>query len=234
MPIARSFHRAKRNKHGYLLAVCGILLLLAAVLLDGALRPVIQSISVQRAKLYAAELVNRAIQTEMDAWEGQTLTQVERLEDGTVSSIVVNTAAVTKMNAEVVDEIAQQLSGLDYQEVSVPLGTLTGIGLFAGRGPDITLKLLPQGSVATKVQSSFTEAGINQTNHRVSLVVTIQVSAILPPYSSDVEVKLEYILAEAVIVGKAPNYFTQVISEEEKALENGTSFSNSQLLFPES
>ena len=52
-------------------------------------------------------------------------------------------------------------------EISVPLGTLSGITFFGGVGPNITVRCIPVGSVNVSFKSVFTAAGINNTLHSI-------------------------------------------------------------------
>ena len=88
--------------------------------------------------------------------------------------------------------------------MGVPLGTLTGITLFSGRGADINIKLHQVGAVDAKVISEFTSAGINQTRHSMKVEITAELSAILPGHSTDIKMTDEYLIGETVIVGELP------------------------------
>ena len=53
--------------------------------------------------------------------------------------------------------------------MSIPVGTLTGSALLAGRGPRITVRMESVGSSAARFENAFTSAGINQTQHQIIL-----------------------------------------------------------------
>ena len=78
---------------------------------------------------------------------------------------------------------------------------------FSGRGPEISLKLHQVGAVDTEIHSEFISEGINQTKHRISVLVTVEISAILPLHSTDIKISDEFLVSETVIVGEIPNVY---------------------------
>lgn len=74
-------------------------------------------------------------------------------------------------------------------------------------GPDIKIKMMTDGNVLTDLKSEFTEAGINQTLHRLYLEVECNVT-ILTPYETITETIVnQVLLIEGVIVGNIPDAY---------------------------
>lgn len=133
--------------------------------------------------------------------------------DGAITSIQIDSKAVNQLQNDIKSSVNSALSEIDDKNLSVPFGTLSGITFFSGRGTDVTLKLHQVGAVDTEINSSFTSAGVNQTIHRISVVVTAEISAILPLHSTDISVSNEYLICETVIVGEVPDAFLQTGSK---------------------
>ena len=70
------------------------------------------------------------------------------------------------------------------------------------------------GHSATRIISEFSEAGINQTRHRIIIEITVNVEAIVPGYSTDVAVSTAITAAETIIVGRVPDAYTHVVSSD--------------------
>lgn len=67
--------------------------------------------------------------------------------------------------------------------------------------------MMTDGNVLTDLKSEFTEAGINQTLHRVYLEVVCNVT-ILTPYQTITEsITNQVLLIEGVIVGNIPDAY---------------------------
>ncbi|MFQ8600158.1 MAG: sporulation protein YunB [Oscillospiraceae bacterium] len=78
--------------------------------------------------------------------------------------------------------------------------------------------MLPAGTVNTQIISQFEEAGINQTNHRIYLKIVCTVTGLIPGYPVNVEVENEFCLAETVVVGRVPESYTHVISDDSELI----------------
>ena len=104
-------------------------------------------------------------------------------------------------------EITDNIRKAHKAEVRIPAGAFTGIVLFSNIGPDICVHLTLDGSVTTTIKSEFISAGINQTMHRVYMLVKANVSLTCPIITYETEIITEYELCQTVIVGSSPNVF---------------------------
>lgn len=138
------------------------------------------------------------------------LIRLNTLSDGTVSSMTANIREMNRFKTNISKAIQQNL--LDYcdREIAIPIGTLTGIDLFSGRGPSIRMKIQLYGNVTANLRSKFEGAGINQTRHQVICDVKVGVSAIIPGCSSYTEVENSFTVSETVLLGRVPDSFTNV------------------------
>ena len=82
--------------------------------------------------------------------------------------------------------------------------------LFAGAGPTVEVHVLPVGSVQVEFHTDFQTAGINQTRHRVTLLLTARVQLVIPTGAKTVEASTQVAMAESIIVGEVPDTFTDV------------------------
>ena len=64
------------------------------------------------------------------------------------------------------------------------------------------------------IQSTFDDAGINQTRHQIMLNIDATVYIVIPWYKTNVELSTNFVIAETVIVGTVPEYFTRVDGSE--------------------
>ena len=66
------------------------------------------------------------------------------------------------------------------------------------------IRICPVGKADVEIKSEMESTGINQTRHRISAVITSELTSSLPLYSFESEVKYEFLLAETVIIGDVP------------------------------
>ena len=131
-------------------------------------------------------------------------------EGGRVRLIQANTPEMNRLAARVSLLSQEKLQAVRDQKVRVPLGSALGLTLFAGAGPKIEVQILPVGSVHAAFHTDFQTAGINQTRHRVTLLITAQVQLVIPTGAQTVEASAQVAMAESIIVGEVPETFTDV------------------------
>ena len=132
-------------------------------------------------------------------------------------------AAFNRLQSRIADSILQRLSEVSTRELEIPVGTLTGSSLLAGRGPCIRIRMQAVGSTTAKLRNAFTAAGINQTKHQILLDVTVQMSILLPGFRTSTQVSNEITVAETIIIGSVPDtytYFSTTPEETEQYAED--------------
>ena len=189
-----------------LLVLLGACLLL--VFLNGRVRPVLETVGTSRAKAIANASIMRAIDAELkeNAQDYTELVTLQKGEDGEISVVTSNIVKINQLKARISERVQENLT-LDLIRVSIPLGNLIGGDIFSGRGPSISFKLLPYGSVVVDVANEFTSAGINQTLHRIVLTVSAGLSIVLPLSSVNATVQSGVVVAETIIVGGVPERY---------------------------
>ena len=207
----------KRRKHGIsrkaaLLIQLGFVLAIVIAcfaVLDQRLRPVITTMAQYQCRVVSVLAMNEAVMNELAASPDMTgrLIDMQTTEDGSVTSISVDSGALNEMKSRLTEAVAKRLMDLEKQEISIPLGTLLGWQLLAGRGPDVRLQVIPASFVQATTENELVTAGINQTQHRVIVHFTVEMSAILPGYSTSVTVENDVCVAETLVVGEVPQFY---------------------------
>ena len=150
--------------------------------------------------------VNEAIQGgEIDY---SVLVSFEKDANGQVTALKSNMAAFNRLQSRIADDILLRLSEVSTTDLSIPLGTLTGSSLLAGRGPALKIKMQSVGSTTASFRNTFSSAGINQTRHQILLDVNVNMSILLPGFRTSTKVTNEITVAETVIVGSVPETYT--------------------------
>lgn len=199
-----------RQRAGIWLLTLALVLLAAAVTLLCHLKPVMTSMATARV----SNTVNRIVMAAIDeaVASGQidygSFVSFEKDESGRITALRSNMAEVNRMQSEIADEILQRLSEISTSELHIPLGTLTGSALLAGRGPALTVRMQAVGSATATFRNQFSAAGINQTRHQIFLDVEVGMSILLPGLTTSTLVSNEIAVAETVIVGSVPETYT--------------------------
>jgi len=117
-----------------------------------------------------------------------------------------NTPAVNKIQNEFSDVFQNKMDDLNTQYFSVPLGDLTNLTMLSSLGPRIKFSYDMTGSVDVELKSSFESTGVNQTIHRVNMIVDAEVVFISQSYMENLKIRNEFAISETVIVGDTPDY----------------------------
>ncbi len=202
----------KRKKHRFLFKLLLFVVAVIALLVffDARLGSVITTIAQYQCQSISILAINDAVIDELEKSPELTsnLLTLQRNIDGTVTSITVNTDTLNELKARLTSAVSHRLEALDDQNVSVPLGTLIGWQLVSGRGPNINLKIVPTSFVQSTTKNMVTTAGINQTQHSIVVQFTVEMSALLPGYSTSIVVQNDVTVSETLIVGEVPMFYS--------------------------
>lgn len=186
-------------------------LLLTLVLTGMArMRPLLESLATTRVSntvnRIIFEAVNEAVQTGDIGYE--ELISLEKDNDGRITAVHSNMAAFNRLQSQILDIILARIDQVSARELSIPVGTLTGSALLAGRGPRISVRMESVGSSSARFENHFDSAGINQTNHQIVLHVDVSIAILLPGFTTATRVSTAVTVAETVIVGTVPETYT--------------------------
>lgn len=194
----------------FIMAVTTLLLAILVVWGDMMLRPVLNRALSYQSRLIAtgiiADCTYNVINQEGIAYND--LVTVTTLENNEVSSITTNVAAVNAIKSRIVNTITKELNNRSGQRYSIPLGTLTGSDYLMDRGPTVEFTVSPMGFADGKVTSRFTSAGINQTCHQLVLDIEVDITTLIPLHNANTVIHTNYILAETVIAGRVPQFYS--------------------------
>lgn len=199
-----------RQRVGIWLTLLVLALLAATVSLLWHLKPVMTSMATARVSNLVNRIVSAAVNEAVENGDidYQNFVIFEKDETGHITALRSNVAEVNRMQGQITDEILHRLSEVATSELEIPLGTLTGSALLAGRGPSLFVRMQAVGSASAAFRNRFTAAGINQTRHQIFLDVDVYMSILLPGMKTSTKVSNEIAVAETVIVGGVPDTYT--------------------------
>ena len=203
--------RMDRQALARLLLFVGMTLVLAtAVYATAQLRPLLESMATTRVSNTVHRIVFEAVNEAIESGEitYDQLISFEKDNDGKITAVHSNMAACNRLQVEILDIILARIDQVSARELSIPVGSLTGSALLAGRGPRIKVRMESVGSSSARFENEFSSAGINQTNHRIVLHIDVSVAILLPGFTTATQVSNAVTVAETVIVGTVPDTYT--------------------------
>ena len=168
------------------------------------IKAIAENICMRQAKSITQETVDHTVRTVVESNNAEFV-KLTKNDNGTVSAIEADTSNINFLKTTVSESISEALEENSETIVSVPVGSVSNINLFAGRGVKVKMKIVPSRSVSTSVRSEIVSTGINQTCHRILLDVNTEISVIMPVSTQTVTVTETYVIAETVIIGEIPD-----------------------------
>jgi len=136
-------------------------------------------------------------------------------QSGEITYISANQYMINSISREIIKDANERIKAIDEEYMQIPLGTLSGIALFNGRGVRVKLSASPIAIIGSSFDSNFISVGINNTLHKIYLTINARVEMNLPIQKQTIDVKQQVLLCESVIVGKVPNvYFNNGMSDK--------------------
>ena len=201
---------AQRNLLGAFAFIIMAAALAAVIFATTQMRPILVSLATTRVSNMVNRIVSEAVDEAIDSGNitYSDLITFEKDNEGRITAIYSNMAAFNRLQSNILDIILARIDQVSTRELSIPVGSLSGSVLLAGRGPRISVKM-------ANFENEFTSAGINQTKHQIVLNIDVAVSILLPGFSTATTVSNAVTVAETVIVGSVPDTYTYFSSTPE-------------------
>lgn len=218
--INRKFKQVRKPIPKARFIITSIILFLAILLfcIDLSIRPILNRAVNYQSKLITTKIISDCtydILADLNINYNDLIT-VTMLDNKEVSSIQTNINTVNNVKSKIVSSITEKLNEKGNYKYQIPLGTVLGNDYLIDRGPKIDFKISPIGFAACDIISRFTSAGINQTQHQILLKIQVNITTLIPLHNADTTITTDFVIAETVIVGKVPQYYTNVVSDDQK------------------
>ena len=190
-----------------------LIALVAAVfmLLRGQYHDVAASLARTQVMNVTSDLINDAIARQIEAGEiaYDRMVYFEKDLDGRITALKTNMSLVNRLKTDTLNRINDEILALDSDHIGIPIGSLILPELLAGKGPRINVRVLSIRNSEADFESRFSEAGINQTLHQLTMVVRVDVAVLVLGKIESFAVQSEVVVAETVIVGTVPETYLQ-------------------------
>jgi sporulation protein YunB len=184
-------------------------------LLDNAIRPTVLSLAEARLRSIAVKSMNNAVRETIADLNYKDFISVTIDDNNNVSFIQADTIKMNDVATKTALKAQENISSAGEQGVSIPLGTLIGGQLLTGQGPRIKVKMQPIGSVTSEYKTEFEDAGINQTRHKIFIILLSDVRIVIGNRGNTVSVSTQILVSETIIIGGVPDSFMKFDNEDD-------------------
>ena len=156
-----------------------------------------------------SDLINDAVnvQIEVGNIQYERIVYFEKDLEGRITALKTNMSEINRLKTSILNLINDEILAMDTSDLGIPLGSLILPEVLSGRGPEIPIKIISIRNSDAYFESSFSQAGINQTLHKLSMNVLVDVSVLVLGKTENFTVKSQVVVAETVIVGNVPNTY---------------------------
>lgn len=205
-----------KNRRLKIICSCLAMMLILLFAIDLFIRPYIYKVCNYQCNVILTDLITKRVSSEIsenNKYTYNSLVIMKTDSGGNIVSVQNNMNEINKLYVKLTNTINSDINNINSKDLYIPMGSLSGINLFYGRGPDVKFKLDPLSSVKARIASKFTSTGVNQSLHELVLEISSDVAAVLPGHTVNVTVKSDYILTSTVIVGKVPDSYTYITGD---------------------
>lgn len=206
-----------------LIIVLSILLTSCVLLFRSKYYSVISSLAQTQVKNATSDLINDAIdrQIEDGTIQYDRMVYFEKDLDGRITALKTNMSEVNRLKTNLLNIINDEILAMDSDHMGIPLGSLFFPEIFAGMGPAIPVQILTIRNSEASFFSEFSEAGINQTLQQLNMQVSVDVAVLVLGKIDTFTISSQVVVAETVIIGQVPDMFLQTGGAYDLQRENG-------------
>lgn len=201
-------NRNNQNKKRFLQIISIILIaFIFAYFVIQSIKPIMEQQCKNMSKSIATKICNNEATEVMKKYTYDDLLIITKDEKGNIKMVGTNVVTVNEIISDIPVHIQNALEKSENNSFGIRLGSFLGSNLFAGRGPNVNIKMEIAGNLDTELKSEFVAAGINQTLHKIYLEIKCNVIILTPFETMEEQIVNQVLLAEGLIVGEVPNSY---------------------------
>lgn len=203
--------RRRLRKLFYGLLILMIAVMVAFLMLRSRYREIVTELAQTQVKNATSDLTNDAIAKQIanGVIQYDRIVYFEKDLDGRITALKTNMSEINRLKTDILNIINDEILSLDTSDIGIPLGSLFLPEFFSGKGPSIPVHILSIRNSDAAFESKFSQAGINQTLHKLTMAVSVDVAVLVMGQTASFCVTTEVVVAETVIVGDVPSTYLQ-------------------------
>lgn len=170
--------------------------------------PIVIKNTESQMRSYATKSINYAIADTMNQNISYgDLVNIVRDKNDNVSFIEANSVRINLLSKTMSKVVMSNFLQFAKMPIKISIGSFSGLSILSGIGPKIAFNISPFGEVLCSFSSNFASAGINQTYHKLYLIISLKINIVFPFERLQVLSNSEVLLCETLIIGKVPEVY---------------------------
>ena len=193
------------------LAVLSLLAVIGLLFFRHRFHEPIQELARTQVTNTTSDLINDAVDELIEAGDIQSdrIVYFEKDLNGRITALKTNMSEINRLKTNTLNIINDEILALDTSDIGIPMGSLFLPEFFSGRGIALPVEIITIRNSDAYFTSEFSQAGINQTLHKLNMCVLVDVSVLVLGQTASFTVNSEVVVAETIIVGDVPDTFFQ-------------------------
>ena len=193
------------------LAVLSLLAVIVLLFFRHRFHEPIQELARTQVTNTTSDLINDAVDELIEAGDIQydRIVYFEKDLNGRITALKTNMSEINRLKTNTLNIINDEILALDTSDIGIPMGSLFLPEFFSGRGIALPVEIITIRNSDAYFTSEFSQAGINQTLHKLNMCVLVDVSVLVLGQTASFTVNSEVVVAETIIVGDVPDTFFQ-------------------------
>lgn len=212
--------------------IFNILTMISLIIINKNLEPSLMSIAETRARQFAAQAINDAIDKNISENIDINELIVKHENQNGETAFSFNPQVYHKVTADASKRVQKYLDLVEAGQLEqlenfkndininkentssshgivyhIPLGMATGMTLLSNLGPDIPVRLQILGDVTSNVETKIIPSGINNTYIEAYINVKVHMNVIIPLKEEPIEVSYQVKVGDLFHPGKVPQYY---------------------------
>lgn len=209
--IINNKKRSLKNKKIFKFLFVLLVIFIIVFIVVRAVTPVFNRLCSNRAKSVATIITNEETTNAIKDYKYSDFIIIHKDNNsGNILMLESNMKNINNVTSDVAYKIQTTINNTQDEDITISLGSFTGISILSGRGYKIPIRISTIGAVKTNVKSEFVSQGINQTLHRLYLEIECEISVLTPFNTINESITNQLILAENVIVGEIPEAYYNI------------------------
>lgn len=175
-----------------------------SIFISNNVNPMIVLISREKIRALTYDAVANAVLDVMAKTNDEELMTITRDNNDDIKNVTIDTQKVNDLAQNITIAAQKNINTIGEDGIKIPVGSLSGVTLFTGLGPNINIKIYLVGSTRTQIQSIFSESGINQTLHRLLFNIDGSIAIAVPGLPSTINTTTQVVMCETIIIGEVP------------------------------
>lgn len=205
-------NRKKRRRRRLFVLLALLSAVLLVLLVQLRLSPYVREVAENQVLNAASNALSDAVTQQLRTGQADysKIILLEKDVSGNITAITTNMGEVARLKAEIFEVLGTLAPEIQTMQFGIPVGNLLLPDFFAGKGFQLPFRVVSLSSSGAELFTEFTSAGINQTQQRITLRASMDVSILTPFGVQRSQVDTDLVLAETVIVGKVPQSYFEI------------------------